>query len=194
MKAEKTAYHLLDYQAQPGQIGIGKLIVADRHVSFDPTRSTVVEVGLLDAGNEVVIELWLNSEGAGPYDFRMRAYAMDMGVYNRVVSVMKDRQLSVSSFRDGYVKGDIVSPDRGLMMTTIPYDAGWTVRLDGQAVSTLPVDDGLLAVDLPQGTHQVEMRFLPRGFALGAGMSLGSLLVLVLLVVVRGRRWKQRCG
>ena len=41
-------------------------------------------------------------------------------------------------------------------MTTLPYDADYTVKIDGKAVKTTSVE-GLLAVVATEGTHSVSI-------------------------------------
>ena len=153
MKADKTAPYILSYTVKPMQIGVGKLLIDGKTVSFDSNRSCVVDAGLVTAGTEVVIELWPNSRANGPHDFTMKAYSVDMDVYHKTISTLQSRQMIIEAFRDGYVKGSIVSPEYGTVLTTIPYDAGWDVKVDGREASKYAIDEGLIGFDVQAGTH-----------------------------------------
>lgn len=59
------------------------------------------------------------------------------------------------------------------MMTSIPYEEGWTVKVDGKKVEPIVLFNAMIGVQLSPGTHEVEMSFLPNGFTQG--------LVLMLL-------------
>jgi hypothetical protein len=82
------------------------------------------------------------------------------------------------------------------VMTGIPYDAGWTVKVDGVAVETYglgkdaleEVTNAMLMFDMPAGEHEVEFIFVPKGFIPGVVVSLVSLALLVLLVLYMRRR------
>ncbi|QIL45682.1 YfhO family protein [Vagococcus coleopterorum] len=54
-----------------------------------------------------------------------------------------------------------------LLMTTIPYDKGWTAYVDGKKTKTTDLDDALLTLPLKAGSHQIKLVFLPQGFLIG---------------------------
>ena len=61
----------------------------------------------------------------------------------------------------------------------IRYQPEWKILLDHQALPQLRVDGCLLGVVLPAGKHQVELRFEPADFYLGAKLSLAAFAVLL---------------
>ena len=74
------------------------------------------------------------------------------------------------------------------LMLTIPYDAGWQVKVDGVPVETTTRYGQFLAVNLEAGAHTVELRFLPQGFMAGAAVSGLSLLAVAVWQVAAFRR------
>jgi hypothetical protein len=80
----------------------------------------------------------------------------------------------------------------GTMFTSIPYDAGWKISVDGAPVKTLAIAEGLLGVDLTEGTHRIEMHYLPPRLIEGAAITGFSLILLgaifLLLSLIRRRR------
>ena len=58
------------------------------------------------------------------------------------------------------------------MMTSIPYEPGWTVKVDGKKVEPVVLFNAMIGVPLSPGTHEVEMSFLPNGFVQGFGLML----------------------
>ena len=69
---------------------------------------------------------------------------------------------------------------------------GWQATVDGRAVPLVPADHALVAVPVPAGTHVVTLAYRPPGQALGAGVSVASVLVLVLAAVLPGWRRRRR--
>ena len=75
------------------------------------------------------------------------------------------------------------------MKTTAPaiavfrgnWDPGWKARVDGKTASVIEVNLGLKGVVVPEGSHEVEIRYLPGSFLLGAMIS--GLTALALLGV-----------
>jgi len=65
-----------------------------------------------------------------------------------------------------------------LLVVAETWDAGWRARLDGRPVPVEVADEGLLGVRLEAGAGRLELRYRPRGFALGTAASLGGVLLL----------------
>ena len=49
--------------------------------------------------------------------------------------------MQVSSFSDSRIDGKLTAPEDGAVFTSIPYDAGWTVTVDGVKVDTYGVGE-----------------------------------------------------
>lgn len=54
-----------------------------------------------------------------------------------------------------------------VLMTTIPYDKGWTVKIDGKKVKTKAFKDAFLSVPVTAGEHTITFSYLPEGFIPG---------------------------
>ncbi|MDO5403553.1 MAG: YfhO family protein, partial [Eubacteriales bacterium] len=76
------------------------------------------------------------------------------------------------------IKGSITSVSDSALMFSIPYDAGWTVYVDGKKTNTYTIKDALLAVNVSAGTHQIELRYIPKNLILGCIITFLSILLL----------------
>jgi len=78
----------------------------------------------------------------------------------------------VTSFDSTHLKGTIAFSKDGSLLTTIPYDEGWTVRIDGQPVRTQAAYGALLSVQVTKGTHDISFSYQTPGFMTGLLISL----------------------
>ena len=62
----------------------------------------------------------------------------------------------------------VATPEDKVMMTTIPYDKGWTVKVDGKKVPTKALKKAFLTFEVPKGEHTITLSFLPPGFLVGS--------------------------
>ena len=69
-------------------------------------------------------------------------------------------------------------PETHRLVVAEMWDAGWSARLDGDAVAVTPMEFHLLSVDLPPGDHRVELRYRPPGLLAGFVLTLSTLLGL----------------
>ena len=74
------------------------------------------------------------------------------------------------------------------LVTTIPAESGWSAYVDGQKVETDTWLNAFLALDLPAGEHQIELRYTTPGLAPGVILGCASVLALVGLEVLRRRK------
>ena len=70
-----------------------------------------------------------------------------------------------------------------LVGTSIPAWKGWKLTLDGRRAPLVGFNHAFVAFEVPPGRHEAVLRYLPDGFVYGAGISLATLLVGVILVL-----------
>ena len=73
------------------------------------------------------------------------------------------------------------------MFFTIPEDPGWQIYVDGAEVPVENAMEIFMAAKIPEGTHEVELRFVAPG--LKAGIAIGALSCLICVVwAIRHRK------
>lgn len=66
-----------------------------------------------------------------------------------------------------HANAHIEIPEEQVLLTTIPFDEGWTVKINNKKVSTRAFEDGFLSFNVPSGTHDITLSFTPPGLILG---------------------------
>ena len=74
------------------------------------------------------------------------------------------------------------------LVTTIPAESGWSAYVDGQRAETDVWLNAFLALDLPAGAHEIELRYTAPGLVPGVGLGCVSVLALVGLEVLKHRK------
>lgn len=105
-------------------------------------------------------------------------------VYVLDVSKLKEfRKNKVELVIDGNLGNKIEShievPTSSTLFTTIPYEKGWKVKVDGKERESYKVIDTFLALDLEPGYHTITFEYHVYGLKLGILMSVISVLLLV---------------
>ena len=88
--------------------------------------------------------------------------------------------MEIYEYSDSCVKGRVSSTeDKTVLLTTIPYDPGWTASVNGKRCEVHPViNDGFCAVELPVCTDcDVIFEFSPSGRSVSVVLSVISLLL-----------------
>lgn len=77
-----------------------------------------------------------------------------------------------------------------LLVFTDAYYPGWRAYLDGSETPILRANDAFKAVVVPPGTHRVEFVFRPVRVYIGAGISLATLLAVLLGLAIFRPTWR----
>lgn len=74
-----------------------------------------------------------------------------------------------------------------ILATTIPFNRGWQVYVDGVKTDYQMVNTSFIGLPLAEGTHHLEFVFIPQGLKTGLTISI-SCLILSILLMIRRRR------
>ena len=74
---------------------------------------------------------------------------------------------------------DVSAVPEGLLVLTDTWDAGWSATVDGVPAEVFIANGYQRAVVLPAGAVEVVMRYWPVGLSTGLGLSLASVLLLL---------------
>jgi hypothetical protein len=117
---------------------------------------------------------------AGLQEFQLKdTFAANMfnpDVYTQKIAALRRDTLTVGQFGQTAITGKINLASTKIVYLSIPYDAGWTAKVDGKEQEKLKINAGLTGLLLPQGAHTIEMNYELRYFKKGVYMSLFGLL------------------
>ncbi len=144
-------------------------------------RGFFLELGWCLAGQEITVTC------SGDEIMDARAYRFEEEVLGDVYETLLPGGMTVTRWEDTVVEGDVQAAKAGTLFTSIPYDKGWTVTVDGQERMGRKVLDAFFGLDLPAGSHHILLEYHPPGLKAGAAVSAVSLLLIGLAAWI-GRR------
>ncbi|MBQ8752930.1 MAG: YfhO family protein, partial [Clostridia bacterium] len=148
-----------------------------------PHEPFIIDAGTLSAGTEVEFTVDAESTASG----NLYVAKLNRELFDETNATLAANGMTVTKFTDSHIEGTITAPENGCVMTSLVYDEGWTVLVDGQPVETFAIGQGLIGFDVTAGEHTVTMTFFPKGLKLGLIISGVCLLLLILLVLLRRR-------
>ena len=112
-------------------------------------------------------------------------YEYNEAALAQIHNTLSQSQMEVEEYADGYVKGNVTVPEeRTVLFTSIPYDEGWTVWVDGiEKEAIAVVGDAFLALELEPGYHELEFEYEAPGLKAGMGISAVSIGIYIALIV-----------
>lgn len=85
------------------------------------------------------------------------------------------------------VTGSISAPEERILQFSIPYSDGWTAYVDGEKTETFRSDVMYLAVMIPSGEHQVELRYETPWLRAGVMLSCATLVLWIAFEALKRR-------
>lgn len=150
----------------------------------------IYDVGYFQEGQSFSVTIKLNDELSGDIDFY--AYSADKAEFEKGYEFLSNNAITTKEVTDTKIAGTITAEKDGVLYTSIPYDKGWKVTIDGEEVETYKIADAMLAVDITEGSHTVEFEFMPVGLIPGAIITVISTVGCIAFFVVLNKRKKAR--
>lgn len=92
--------------------------------------------------------------------------------------------------KNDIIEGSIHMKDSGYFITSIPYDKGFLVFVDGKKVSTEIVNTAFLGFPLEKGMHDIKIQYQSPGFTLGTYLSIGGMMLLMGMIFIDFKKRK----
>ncbi len=91
-----------------------------------------------------------------------------------------------------YLFADITTTEKGFVIISVPYDKGWSTKVNGKIVKTYSVNGGLTGIPLEEGYNSIEMNFTPHGLKEGIYASMAGVVILAIIVLYDGIKKKNK--
>ncbi len=117
---------------------------------------------------------------------------LDTDRYQAAMHNLQNGGLRITRQRNSDLTGTIDMDEAGCLVTSIPYDKGWTVRVDGEETVCGTFLDTFLLIPLSKGTHTVEFSYMPAGSKPGILISVLSFGLLAGIAVWRIMKKKKK--
>lgn len=165
----------------------GEVIESEVSVKDYPV---VFTMGNGQAGTTTDVEIFAKQDDSSG-SYQLMIYALKTDAFEEAYNRLADEQLNITSFSDTRITGDIDVIEDGILYLSIPYENGWTVRVDGKKVKTTKILQSMLGAEVPAGHHTIELEYMPEGFVTGVVVS-GTALILFGVVAFTDTRKRRR--
>lgn len=153
--------------------GVKNKLSAGSHIYYNGNTTFTYAVNLKVGQTEVNLGL-----GAGNYEIRnLRCY---IGNTDESLKTLCQSEFRVdkAQTKGNRIVGSVDGVKDGYLITSIPYDEHFEVKIDGKDVKYEKVNTAFLGVKMPDGTHEVEIVYHAPGLKMGKVLSVTGLLLL----------------
>lgn len=144
-------------------------------------RSYIACIGQYAKGDKISVFAQLKQGQSGTA--KVYVNKLNEDVFEQGYEIIKKDVMNTTKLTGNSMEGEITVSNAGLFYTSVPYEEGWTAKVDGKDVQITPVGGSLVAFELSEGTHTIELKYYPKGFWIGfAATSICALAFIFLCV------------
>ena len=150
---------------------------------FNGTGYNIEPLGAFNKGEEINIKVYLKNESVVFKEPQI--YSCNMEKLKTITDNLQQNIITDTYYKDGYIKGNIkVGNNKNLLYTSIPYDEGWKITVDDEEVEYFKLLNGFIALDLEEGDHILEFKYITPGIELGLTITVVSIIILLIIIVI----------
>lgn len=170
-----------EYQTAMEETG-GEPVMEFAGSYFEGDDHKIMSFGDFKGGDSVRIRITVITEA---YWSEPCFYTLDTDAFKAAAQKISDSSLNVTSYTSRSLEGEIDAGDGGVMLTTIPYEEGWQIEVDGVKTSYSKAADSLIAIELSAGEHTISMTFMPRYYVASIIISVLGVLICAVIFVTQ---------
>ena len=153
---------------------------------YGSDTSRVLYLGYYENGETVTLKMKLKASVLYVKSNVECFYYLDQEVFEGAINQLSQTQLVIDDeYSDDHITGTILtSSDDQTIFTSIPYDEGWKIRVDGQEINYYKTLDSVIAFDIENaGNHDIEFIYRSDMFVYGMAITVFFTLLFAMLVI-----------
>ena len=154
---------------------------------FETRNQCILDLGVYEPGTQIALRVTIDNDQNATIIKAPYFYYFNEEVFQEDIDVLKTQQMQIQKQNATYIRATVNAQEGQILFTSIPYEEGWTVKVNGKKVQVSRVDENgnpfNETVDAPQclkamiyvpfeqaGTYTVTMSYMPPYFLVGLGM------------------------
>lgn len=151
---------------------------------------SILNLGEFVEGQEIRIRVTVANDDKEAFWRDELFYTFDMEAFKTAIDTLKPRCWDVTTHEDRYVEGKVTASEGQYLMTTIPYENGWQITVNGKDVTPEKAMGTLITIPLEAGENTVTMKFAPNYHKLAIIITVSGFILLLLIIVIEYKEGK----
>ena len=125
-----------------------------------------------------------------------KIYELERENFENAVKEIKNTrsQYFIEKMKDGYIKINANINENEILMTTIPYEMGWKLKINGKQGKIEKIADVFIGIRPEKGTNIIELKYETPGLKIGIFISLVTLIILVFIKIYKYKKFRFEGG
>ena len=156
---------------------------------FETDDYHILYVGTYPKGTQLQLRMTLRTDAAGTKEKyaivkAFYYYHFNTALFQEDINKLKTNQWNLTTYGGRTLEGKITATeDQSMMMTSVPWEPGWSVWVDGKKLKSeevLNIAQSMIGVQLTPGEHTVKMKYTPPGLRFGLLLLLLGIAAVVM--------------
>lgn len=148
---------------------------------YNGTKNYLKHIGYLKAGEHHLKVIFKNKGIYEIDDMQILGQSLDDSLQD--IQKLKENILEDLKIETNCIKGNISLDQRKFLCFSIPYSSGWKAYVNGKEADLLRANTMYMGIVLDEGDYNIELRYQTPGLKLGSYISLGSVILLLMIVL-----------
>lgn len=151
----------------------------------------ILDLGTHTPGDIISIEMPVK-DGISAASVDFVAFTVDHEKFVEGYNKLNKGQIKYTKFDETYINGTIIANKDEILYTSIPYDEGWNVYIDGKKVkkdNLIAISDALIGVKISKGEHEITFVYEAQGLKESIIISTLFTITLLIFYILITNKW-----
>lgn len=157
---------------------------------MDVKDGYILDLGYYNVDEKINIKMPLKEdEKTANVDFFV--FTVDEDEFVQCYEELKSGQMEITEFSDTKISGKFTADENEILYTSIPYDKGWNIKLDGEIVSKddiIIISDALIGVKVASGEHNIIFEYSIPYMSIACIISFGFAILLIIVIILKKKK------
>ena len=175
------------YSRQLDEVKVESSVIS---TTMDVKDGYILDLGCYNIGDKINIAIPLK-EDESYADVKFYVFTIDEEKFIQGYEKLKSGQLEITEFNETKISGIFEAEDNEILYTSIPYDKGWNIILDGEKISEdniIVISDALIGVKVNGGKHNITFEYSIPYMNIACTISIAFTLLLVLCFIFNEKK------
>ena len=166
------------YSRQLDEVSVESDII---NTKMDVKDGYILDLGYYENDEKINIKMPLKEEETYA-DVNFYVFTIDEEKFAQGYEKLKSGQLNITDFNETKISGNFIADENEILYTSIPYDKGWNITLDGEEVSEediIIISDALIGVKVNSGEHNITFEYSIPYMNIACAISFISIILLI---------------
>jgi uncharacterized membrane protein YfhO len=155
------------------------LSVNGRHIgAYMGNKSDCVQyLGIFDEDQMITVTLTLTEEPIYIRNNQEYFFGLNTELFKSTFEEIAKSNLNITKFEEDHIEGTVtIKEGQSLLVSSITFDEGWIVEIDGKRADLIKINDSQIAVKISEGTHKVTFTYRPKCYVYGSAISIVGII------------------